>query len=377
MRGPMIENGRGPRAVLWDVRSGVHVPAEPLAELAGFGSEVAAPRVQSVQATHHRLDLLGRRGNTRLAGVLAALVLDRPRAEVLGTLGASVGVPVARRAADLIGLFPKLYQHVPDEVRRAGLARMSAAVDLGVLHALAASAKPEGDEELQWSELVATDAGLTAPAPFDVIRLALQPQLRALDPRSADRICAEARAQWAAGRIVSAEQALAATFALRAPPPPQAVVTVGISGSGKSQFVSSALSGYAVASLDALREERGDRSDQSDNAAVLTAACNLLDALLAEKKDVVWDATCLDKRQRELPFGVAQRRGALLTSAVFVIRPETLAARNAQRPHPVPAGVLHAQLRRFSPPYPGDTHRTLYIDESGRVADQTGGLFDA
>lgn len=376
MRGPVVENGRGPLSSLWDVRSGVHLSSDTLSEVAGFRREDGATRAEIVGAANHRLDVLGRRGDTRLAAVLAALLHDQPRALVLGMLGSTVGVPVARRAADMIGLFPKLSQYVPDEVRRNGLARMSCAVDIGALHAVAAAVKSEGSEELQWSELFAVESGLDGPAPFDAIRIPMQTQLKELDQPRADRICAEARELWIAGRIASAEQALAATYGLRAHAPPNALVTVGTSGSGKSHFVST-LDGYAVASLDAVREERGDRADQSDNATVLTAALDKLDALLSDRKDVVWDATCLDKRQRDLPFGVAHRRGALLSCAVFVVHPETVSARNAARSNPVPAGVLHAQLRRFSPPYPADAHRTLYLDESGAVADRTGGLFDA
>ncbi|WP_241694987.1 hypothetical protein, partial [Streptomyces sp. C] len=36
-----------------------------------------------------------------------------------------------------------------------------------------------------------------------------------------------------------------------------------------------------------------------------------------------------------------------------------------------------AQLRRFSPPYPGQAHRTRYLGAAGAVEDTTGSLGDA
>ena len=49
---------------------------------------------------------------------------------------------------------------------------------------------------------------------------------------------------------------------------------------------------------------------------------------------------------------------------------DELVRRNARREHPVPPEVLTAQVRRFSPPYPGDAHRTWYIGASGTVEEE-------
>ncbi|MFE3288845.1 kinase, partial [Streptomyces sp. NPDC059233] len=84
-------------------------------------------------------------------------------------------------------------------------------------------------------------------------------------------------------------------------------------------------------------------------------------------------ATSLTDRQRGLAGSVARRRDALVTHAVLLVDEAELERRNTVRPHPVPSAVLTSQLHRFSPPYPGQAHRTWYIGADGVVADQAGG----
>lgn len=130
----------------------------------------------------------------------------------------------------------------------------------------------------------------------------------------------------------------------------------------------------AVVSLDDLRAARGSRADQRANADVLREGLDRLDAALAAGGTVVWDATSLTERQRGLAGSVARRRDALVTQAVVLVDDPELLRRNAVRAHPVPAPVLTAQLHRFSPPYPGQAHRTWYIGADGAVADMAGVL---
>src|SRR5439155_16825389 len=86
-----------------------------------------------------RLDLLGRSGDARLAGVLATLLHGTRRAWLGPRLVAPLGMPLARRVADLVGLHAGLHRRFPDEERRASLVRLAVAADLGVLHAVAAA----------------------------------------------------------------------------------------------------------------------------------------------------------------------------------------------------------------------------------------------
>ncbi|MEU8437848.1 ATP-binding protein, partial [Streptomyces sp. NPDC029216] len=284
----------------------------------------------------------------------------------------------ARRVADLVGLYPALRRPYPDEERRAGLVRLAAAADLGVLHALAAAlpdATAEEREGVEWSALCAEEAGLLGPDPLGGLRAGLREALGGLDADAADRCWAEAREAFGRGTVSTAPEAEAATWRWRdAAAYPRLVQLCGPSGSGKSTFARSLPGVDAYIALDDLREARGARADQRANPEVLREGLDRLDRALAAGGTVVWDATSLTERQRGLAGAVARRRDALVTRAVVLVGEAELVRRNAVRPHPVPEAVLAAQLRRFSPPHPGQAHRTWYVGAGGTVEDRAGSL---
>ncbi|MYX38612.1 MULTISPECIES: RNA ligase family protein [unclassified Streptomyces] len=389
MHAPVVENGLGPAAPLWAVRSGAAPDAGALASAVGLavtdsgsgsGSHAdaycdpgSADRAADVSA---RLDGLRRTGDARLSGVLAALLHDIPRARLAARLAGPLGMPQARRVADLAGLHPALQRPYPDEDRAAGLARMALAADLGVLHAVAAAAAPdrEAREQTEWSALHAEEAGLLGPDPLGPLRHGLRAALADLDHEAADRCWAEARAAYAAGRIGGAQEAVAATWRWRTGEFPRLIHLTGPAGSGKSTFAGTLPAGVVRIALDDLRLARGSRADQRANAGVLREGLRRLDAALAGRATVVWDATSLTPHQRSLVHAVARRRDALVTHVVTLAGEEELARRNARRAHPVPPAVLTAQARRFAPPYPGEAHRTWYVGADGAVGDTDGSL---
>lgn len=389
MRGPVVENPRGPSAALWDERSGLAQSGLSLVRAVGLDENVLGDdpdrALRAANAAQSGLEARGRLGDARLEGVLAALLFSQPRGRLAAQIAPAVGMRVARRVADLVGLHPSLFRHVPDETRRPGLSRMARAADIGVLHAVAfatltgdfSSAANEARDQVEWSELVAAEAGLLDARPWAAIARTLNAELTGFDPRTKDRCWSEALELWAQGRLHDGASAAAATFRLRAQVPASAAITVGGAGSGKSTFVRDHLADHRVVSLDDLREERGDRADQSGNDAVLRDALGRFERQLTENADVVWDATSLVPRQRSLPLAVASRRGACTTAIVFLLTEEALASRNATRgAHRVPAGVLAAQLERFWPPFPGETDRILYVGPSGTIEDRAGSLDD-
>ncbi|MFE0460462.1 RNA ligase family protein [Kitasatospora sp. NPDC058965] len=375
MYAPVVENGLGPAAPLWAVRSGAAPDGPGLAAAVGLDGEVSGARPAEVA---DRLDALGRTGGHRLAGVLAVLLHGHHRAALAAALVGPLGLPTARRVADLVGLHPHLTREHPDEHRRAGLVRLAAAADLGVLHAVAATlaADQAARTQVDWSALHAEEAELLGPAPLSALRTGLRERLADLDPEAADRIWAEARDSFAAGRIGTAEEAVAAGWRYRGGQFPRLVQLVGPSGSGKSAFAAGLPTDWTRISLDDLRGRRGDRADQRDNAEVLRAGLARLDEELRPGRTVVWDATSLNPHQRGVVGAVAARRDALVTHAVLLVGEAELRRRNAVRPHPVPDQVLTAQLHRFQPPYPGQAHRTWYPGPDGTLGD-TAGTIDA
>ncbi|MDH2389579.1 RNA ligase family protein [Streptomyces sp. HNM0663] len=358
MHAQVVPNGLGPKAALWAVRSG----AAP--DAAGLSAALDVDEVDA-EAAHEVAGRLASTGDTRLAGVLAALLHRSRRGTLAGRLAGALGLPLARHIADLVGLHSALHRPYPDEERRAGLVRMSWAVDLGVLHAVAAAVADDGEarEQVEWSALHAEEAG-----PLHGLR---QTFADLPDPAAAARCLAEARQAHAEGRIRSVEEATAATYRWRDGDFPRLIQLAGPAGSGKSSFARDLTGVDAYVSLDELREARGSRSDQSENSAVLREGLGRLDAALARGGGtVVWDATSLNPHQRSLVHAVARRRDALITHAVALVDEGELIRRNAVREHPVPPGVLESQLRRFVPPYPGQAHRTWYIGAGGTMEEE-------
>lgn len=414
MLAPVVENGLGPAAALWDVRSRAGADVTSLLSAVGMtAADLCGPETREPAALERaeavvseafaRLDLIGRSGDARLAGVLAALLHGAHRGELGPRLVAPLGMPLARRTADLVALHVNLHRPHPDDARRTGLVRMALAADLGVLHTVAAAAlaacvdadAAQAREQVDWSELHADEAGLLGEAPLEPLRADLRDALLGRDPHAgvcapppdrsggpdgrpdadvADRCWAEAREDYALGRIGTAQEALALTWRWRSGRFPRLVVMVGPSGSGKSTFARDLPGVDAIVSLDDLRQAHGARSNQRANPAVLREGLHRLDALLAQGGTVVWDATALNRHQRSLVHGVARRRDALTTHAVLLVPGDELARRNAEREHAVPPDVLSNQLRRFSPPYPGEAHRTWYIGPEGDVRDTAGVL---
>lgn len=367
MHAAVVENGLGPSAALWDVRSGAPVAPEALAAAVsgapGSGEGGAPPDALAALAAADALDAQGLTGDDRLAGVLAALLHRTRRAALAPALADPLGMPLARRTADLVGLAPSLHRPHPDEERRGGLTRMSFAARLPVLHAVAGAlaTTPEAREQVEWSQLHAQE--VDEPA-------GLREAFDELAPAAADRCLAQARQAYALGRISTVQEAVAATWRWRDGDFPRLVHLVGPSGSGKSTFGRALPGTDTYISLDDLRLARGSRADQSANADVLREGLDRLDAALVPGATVVWDATSLNPHQRGLVHAAAHRRDALLTHAVAWTGEAELTARNDRRAHPVPPEVLASQLRRFVPPYPGQAHRTWYIGSSGTVEDR-------
>ena len=378
MHAAVVENGLGPKAALWAVRSGGAADVSALAAALGVAPEDPPAAEAAVRDVAARLDGLGRYGDTRLAGVVAAMLHGSRRAWLAPRLAGPLGMRAARRVADLVGLAAALQRPFPDGERRGGLLRLSLAADLGVLHAVAGAVArgEEAREQVEWSGLHAEEAGLLGAAPLEPLRAGLREALDGLGRDAADRCWAEAREAYADGRITGVADAVAVSWPWRSGAFPRLVQLIGPPGSGKSTFAEGLAGTGAYVCLDELREARSARADQRANGDVLREGLGRLDAALAGGGTAVWDATSLNRHQRAAVQRVARNRDALVTHVVALVDEDELARRNGDRAHPVPPGVLASQLHRFTPPYPGEGHRTWYVGAAGTVADTAGALAD-
>jgi predicted kinase len=385
MHAEIVPNGLGRSSTFWALRSAASVDTSTLLAALNLDGGVRDRHDPVIEETLGRVDATHRLGDVRLIAAIAAALHREDRGSIAARLAAGpLGMPLARRVADLVGLVDRLHTPFPDEQRRSGLARMSLAADLVALHAVAEavlSANPEDGaarEQVQWSALYAEDSGLLVPEPWQPLRDGLRTELADLPRDAADRCWAQARAAWADGRLAGVEEAVAATWKWRGGDFPQLIQTVGPSGSGKSRFTAGLAGEVAcVVSMDGIREERGSRADQRSNPEILTAALAELESALrgaGAGARVVWDATGLNRPQRNRVLRAARAADAHVTQAVFLIDRAVLRARNAARRNPVSDHVLTGQLHRYQPPYPAEAHRIWYVDGAGATADADGEL---
>jgi len=90
------------------------------------------------------------------------------------------------------------------------------------------------------------------------------------------------------------------------------IVTLGISGSGKSRYASEMEeAGYIRVNMDTLRKIwTGDISDQSKNHQVADTCFAMTEYLLNQDKDVIWDATSTNAGTRNKLLKIAKEQGA-------------------------------------------------------------------
>ncbi|WP_204046076.1 RNA ligase family protein, partial [Acrocarpospora phusangensis] len=279
MLAPVIPNGLGPSAALWDVRSGGIPDASALLTATGINlteppTLASATRLDSAEPpltdVATRLDLLGRTGDARLSGVLATLFHSTRRSWLAPHLVSPLGMPLARRVADLAGLHTKLHDPLPDESRRSGLTRLAFSTDLGILHAVSAAlaTTPEARDQVEWSELHAEEANLLVEHPFEPLRTALREKVGGKGD-IADLCWAETREAYALGRISTADEGLARSWNRLSGDFPRLIVTIGPSGSGKSTFAQSFVEGshQAISTSDHARHRSSRRAIPASDQA--------------------------------------------------------------------------------------------------------------
>ncbi|WP_434339708.1 AAA family ATPase [Motilimonas cestriensis] len=143
-------------------------------------------------------------------------------------------------------------------------------------------------------------------------------------------------------------------------------VMCGISGSGKSTWIAQNLNGFEVISLDEIREEiNGKRSCQKNRGQMLQLAKSRLKTALANKRNVVWDATNIRKDFRQIICDFGLNYGALITIVAFQVKESTLRRHDKSRQHVVGDEIINRQLTKLEWPSITEGHRMLIIGDKG------------
>ena len=144
-------------------------------------------------------------------------------------------------------------------------------------------------------------------------------------------------------------------------------VMCGISGSGKSTWIAQNLPEFEVISLDEIRAElNGKRDCQKNRGQMLQLAKQRLKTALANKRNVVWDATNIRKDFRKIICDLGFNYGALITVVVFQIRESSLRVNNRNRKHAVGEDVVTNQINKLEWPTFTEAHRLVVIGEKGQ-----------
>lgn len=133
-----------------------------------------------------------------------------------------------------------------------------------------------------------------------------------------------------------------------------AVIMVGISGSGKSTVAKEyEKKGYTLLSTDAIRGEISTEEDQSHNEEVFKILHRRIKDCVEAKKNFVVDATNLTVKNRRGLLNCINKKGKEYYSitAVVMTTPNSLCYKwNNSRSRKVPDDVVQKQIKRFEIP---------------------------
>ena len=134
-------------------------------------------------------------------------------------------------------------------------------------------------------------------------------------------------------------------------------ITVGLPGSGKSTYVKKFIKDKAVEYLssDELRAVYGkDETDQSVTSIVFGHIKRKVDEFLKDGKNVMVDATSVNRKERSDYINTAKKYGAKVVAIVFKMDRQGLIDRNKKRGEQggrvVPDWVIDKMLAKFEEP---------------------------
>lgn len=169
------------------------------------------------------------------------------------------------------------------------------------------------------------------------------------------------------GLFTQVEEGIATSYAYR-DNHAHLVILCGASGSGKSTWVAKQYPDYQVISLDSLRQTlNGKREDQKNRGQVLQLAKTRLKQALAQKENIVWDATNLRSDFRKIIADLGRDYHALVSMDVFLLPEKQLLKNNRERKYSVPDSVITKQIESYQMPLLDEVHQYQVVGFQGGI----------
>ncbi len=131
------------------------------------------------------------------------------------------------------------------------------------------------------------------------------------------------------------------------------VILVGVSGSGKSTLAKKAFGEDSlIISSDEIREElSGDASNQSVNKETFDIFYKRIEEGMKAKRQVIADATNLDKFSRAILYEIAKRNNVPVYALVFNVPLSVIKRQNEQRERRVPDYAIERMFEKMKKAY--------------------------
>ncbi|MCE6957721.1 AAA family ATPase [Cereibacter sphaeroides] len=165
-------------------------------------------------------------------------------------------------------------------------------------------------------------------------------------------------------------------FTPQAPGGSRVIILSGLPGSGKDFLARTAFPDLPVVSLDVIREEMKVKPTD-DQGRVRQAGLAQARVHLRQKRDFVWNATCLSRSVRQKISGLALDYDARVEYHALDVPLAVAQERNARRSEPLPAHVIEGLALKREPIGADEAHEVWSWNEAlerrpvfGTCADQ-------
>lgn len=305
------------------------------------------------------------RGHERMGGVAVRHALHQ----------SGLGGAERRMLSELVAthhLVKRTVKRADDPESAAMLDRLATRVDTRLLWALEA-ADMRGricEDHCEQQEIVALfrmlceERGVFGAKPARWVDREGVRGVRAVSERALTYALDEAHRRRLEGSVRDRWQAEALVHELAREEPAEVIVTIGVSGSGKSHAIERLPPDWVRIAPDEWRAQHyGSAEEQGDPAEVHRACREQLKAVLRARGRAVYDGTNVVADLRAHLVSLCHAYRARLSLWVFDVDPERARARNAARDRVVPAWVIDRQLAKFEWPSPEEAHEIKIIED--------------